>query len=61
MYTQISLSSDASSLHITLFVLIKVIDNDSDDSDLSKHMIYQIDQQVIEHNRMIKTSSHSTQ
>ena len=29
--------------------------------DLSKHMIYQIDHQVIEHNRTIKTSSHSTQ
>ncbi len=33
----------------------------TDNSDLSKHMIYQIDQQVIEHNHMIKTSSHSTQ
>ncbi len=33
----------------------------SDDSDLSKHMIYQIDRQVIEHNHTIKTSSHSTQ
>ncbi len=31
------------------------------DSDLSKHMIYQIDHQVIEHNRTIKTSSYSTQ
>ncbi len=31
------------------------------DSDLPKHMIYQIDRQVIEHNRTIKTSPHSTQ
>ena len=42
------------------------IDQNSDDldsidnSNLSKHMIYQIDQQVIEHNYMIKTSSHLT-
>ncbi len=32
----------------------------SDDSNLSKHMIYQINRQVIKHNCMIKTSSHST-
>jgi len=33
----------------------------SDNSDLSKHMIYQINRQVIEHNCTIKTSLHSTQ
>ncbi len=37
------------------------LERTTDDSDLSKHMIYQIDRQVIEHNRTIKTSSHSTQ
>ncbi len=31
------------------------------DSDLLKHIIYQINRQVIEQNCMIKTSSHSTQ
>ncbi len=40
-----------------------VKDNEAaiDDSNLSKHMIYQIDWQVIEHNCTIKTSSYSTQ
>ncbi len=33
----------------------------NDNSDLSKHIIYQINQQVIKHNCTIKTSSHSTQ
>ena len=37
------------------------LNESNNNSDLLKHMIYQIDQQVIEHNYTIKTSFHSTQ
>ncbi len=44
--------------HIHIYCKTK---SSTDDSDLLKHMIYQINRQVIEHNRTIKTSLHSTQ
>ncbi len=46
---------------ISSHLLEKVLREQFRDSDLSKHMIYQIDRQVIEHNRTIKTSPYSTQ
>ena len=50
--------------NISLDFIIKLSEKclkTTDNSNLSKHMIYQIDWQVIEHNHMIKTNSHSTQ
>ncbi len=42
------------------FIIYALTDNEYKRSYSNSRMIYQINQQVIEHNRTIKTSSHST-